>query len=199
MNVFDRDNQAKNLPAKIIAGVERLSTIYKSLMQDQSAAVGLSPLQIQILTFICFQDKESCTTTKISDELCMTKGTVSDSIRVLMKKEMITKIQSVSDSRSYMFVATKAGHNIIQELFSHTEELVNRLTGLGEQKVEDIWLGLATLLESFHSIKEIPSKMCFSCSHYHPLAVNGDFKCRLLQKTLKHSEMRIDCKEHEAA
>lgn len=198
MKAFDRDTQVTSVPAKLIAAMERVSTVYKSLLQEQAVIVGLSSLQLQILTFVAFQDMKDCTTTGMSEEMCMTKGTVSESLRVLVKKGMIVKQQSVKDSRSFFFRVTQEGLDTVEQCNSLSNVLLNNFSNVETDKLNRMWLGLSTLLDSLYAVKGIPSKMCYSCKQYKPLDGNR-FRCQLLGKNLSHTELRIDCKEHEAA
>lgn len=48
-SIFDPKNQIKDVSSKIVAGLERISEAFKVLLWEKAKALGLSPIQIQIL------------------------------------------------------------------------------------------------------------------------------------------------------
>lgn len=199
-NAFDQNEQLINTKAKIIAGMERLSTIYRAILQSEVNNIELSPLQIQMITLIGFQKKSLCTTTIIAKELSVTKGTVSDSIRVLMNKDLVKKNRSNKDSRSFVFTLTQKGKAKLKRLNFVTETINHSIGQLNDNDISDIWKSLAKLLASLQQIGGIPSRMCYTCQHYEPIKSSANkFQCNLLDKQLDVKYIRLDCQEHCAA
>ncbi|MDE1463386.1 MarR family transcriptional regulator [Spartinivicinus poritis] len=111
-NAFDPHEQATNLNAKIIAGLERLSTVFRAVIQQQAKANKLTPLQTQLLLFIASHREHLCTVTRLAEEFVVTKATVSDSIRVLVEKGYLTK-QAKADPRTFSLGITPKGSDTI--------------------------------------------------------------------------------------
>jgi hypothetical protein len=51
-SIFDPKEQEKNIDAKIIAGLERISRVFKLLLWDVAKEENLSPIQIQFLIYL---------------------------------------------------------------------------------------------------------------------------------------------------
>ncbi|WP_251357861.1 MarR family winged helix-turn-helix transcriptional regulator [Kangiella sp. TOML190] len=198
-NAFEPNEQIESNRAKVIAGIERLSTIFRTVLQAQVGLSGLSALQIQMITLIGFQAKGLCTTTLLANELAVTKGTVSDSLRVLIGKKLVSKVQNKQDSRSYAINLTAAGRKTLAQLNHVTETFNAALKPLSDQQVDELWRNLSQLLSSLQAIGEIPSRMCYSCQFFEPLANGQEFRCQLLKKSMKMELLRLDCPEHKAA
>ena len=89
-SVFNPDQQEKDISSKIVAGLERISEVFKVLLWEKAKMVGLSPIQIQMLIFIAFHKQELCNVSHLAKEFNITKPTVSDAIKVLDKKKSVT-------------------------------------------------------------------------------------------------------------
>ena len=61
MSVFNLEEQNTNLDSKIVAGLERLSQVFRILLWEKAKEHSLSPIQIQLMIFIQHhsQDKSS--------------------------------------------------------------------------------------------------------------------------------------------
>ena len=59
-STFNPKQQEKDFSSKIVAGLERVSEVFKILLWEKAKLVGLSPIQIQILIFIAFHKQNLC-------------------------------------------------------------------------------------------------------------------------------------------
>lgn len=194
-NAFDREEQINNKRARTVAGIERLSTIFRSSLQEEVKALGLSPLHGQILLFIATHNKNECNPSVLAQEFAITKPTVSDSIRSLIGKKLITKEQDKRDARAFILSLTSEGKAAVTQLNSLTAYFDQALAEVQEAELDTIWAGLAQLLTQLQKNTKIPARMCTSCAFYQPKTDSG-FYCDLLKQALPDSELRIDCPEH---
>lgn len=194
---FHLTGQNQKIESRIVVALERISEAFRVLLWNESKAHALSPIQIQILIFLQFHSADKCRVGYLADEFNMTKATISDSVRVLLAKELVTKKTDPADSRSYTLSLTEAGKKIARKssLFSGAiEKPIDKLTE--EQKVVML-NGLLNLIHDLHTSGIITlQRMCFTCSNYQ--SDNGVHYCTLLRTELSDSELRIDCPEHEA-
>ena len=86
-----------NLEVKVLNGFERLSEALKSLLWEKAKVHGISPIQIQLLVFISNHKIEICNVSYMAKEFNVTKATISDAVRVLIKKEYLEKVQTIDD------------------------------------------------------------------------------------------------------
>ncbi len=78
MSVFDPSEQNIDLDKKIVAGLERLSQVFRALLWDHAKAYNLSPIQIQLLIFIRYHRPEHNSVSYLAGEFSVTKPTISD-------------------------------------------------------------------------------------------------------------------------
>lgn len=193
---FNPDNQNEKTESKIVVALERISEAFRVLLWNESKENSLSPIQTQLLIFLLFHSREKCKVSYLADEFNMTKATISDSVRVLLSKELVTKESDPADTRSYTLSLTSAGRQIAKKasvFSSFIEKPVEKLTD--EQK--NIMLnGLLKLIYDLNQSGIITiQRMCFTCSNYQN--ENGTHYCNLIKSRLAESELRVDCPEHE--
>lgn len=195
---FNTEHQNSDLTRKITAALERISTAFRVLLWNESKENALSPIQNQILVFLLFHRPEHCTVSYLAEEFQVTKATVSDSIRVLENKGLITKNENILDSRSQIISLTEAGKEIAANASKFASGLEISVNNLTEEQKETVFKSLTDVIHSLHQQNIISLKrMCFSCSNYSN--INGQHYCKLLERNLENSEIRIDCLEFEQA
>lgn len=193
---FNLNEQNQKIESRIVVALERISEAFRVLLWNESKENSLSPIQIQILIFIYFHSTEKCKVGYLADEFNMTKATISDSVKVLLSKELVTKETDPIDTRSFSLSLTNVGKKTAKKasLFaSSIEQPIEKLTS--EQKT--IMLnGLLKLIYDLNKSGIITiQRMCFTCSNYQ--LEKGVHYCKLLKSQLAENELRIDCQEHE--
>jgi DNA-binding MarR family transcriptional regulator len=196
-NAFNRDEQATTPRAKIIAGVERLSTLFRANLQNQAKKHGLSPLQTQIILFVCDHEKSLCNTSFLASEFAVTKPTVSDAVRVLVEKKLLIKKQDAKDARAFSLQLSASGKRLHQKLHELSENLYEKLDAFNSATDEEVWAALYKLIKALQSNNEIPSRMCHSCEHFADKHPEGKpHYCLLMEDALTLQDLRLDCPEH---
>lgn len=193
---FDPVEQSNKVEKKIVVALERISEAFRVLLWNESKENLLSPIQIQILIFIYFHSPEKCKVGYLADEFNMTKATISDSVKVLLAKELVTKETDPIDTRSFSLSLTAKGKKIAQKASIFTSSLEKPIQSLSEKEKAIILNGLLKLIYDLNKSGIITiQRMCFTCSNYR--YKNNTHYCNLLQKQLAENELRIDCPEHE--
>ena len=195
-NAFDPHEQAKSVDAKIIAGIERLSTVFRAAIQQEAKVNKITPLQAQLLLFIAGHDRKLCTVTKMAEEFVVTKPTISDSLRVLLEKAYLNKITSVNDMRGYSVTLTPAGEKLVTSLHELTNVFSPMVEHLTDEDKQLTMQSILQLIRVFQWQNIIPSRMCQTCRHFQN--EGGSYFCRLMQVELYPHDLRLDCPEHEA-
>lgn len=193
---FDLNRQNKNTESKIVVALERISEAFRVLLWNESKENSLSPIQIQILIFIHFHTSEKCKVGYLADEFNMTKATISDSVRVLLAKELVIKETDPIDTRSYTLSLTTKGKQIAEKASFFASTIEKPIGKLSEEQKTVILNGLLQMIYDLNKAGIITiQRMCFTCSFYN--AENGIHYCNLLKTKLAESEIRVDCPEHE--
>ena len=194
-SIFNPNGQKNNISSKIIVGLERISEVFKILLWEKAKLVGLSPIQIQILIFITYHKQELCNVSHLAKEFNITKPTISDAVRILDKKGMITKDFSSTDSRSYSIQLSQIGSKIVAETENFADPLKSQLKGIIQADLENLFRTLSKLIYQLNSNGILTvQRTCYGCK-FHDKIESKDF-CNLLDKELLNSEIRLDCPEY---
>ncbi len=193
---FNLNEQNQKIESRIVVALERISEAFRVLLWNESKENSLSPIQIQILIFIHFHALEKCKVGYLADEFNMTKATISDSVRVLLAKELIAKEIDPVDTRSYSISLTDEGKNIAQKASFFASSIEQPIEKLIKEQKTIMLNGLLKLIYDLNKSGIITiQRMCFTCTFYN--ADNGMHYCNLLKTKLAESEIRVDCPEHE--
>lgn len=198
MSVFNLNNQNANLDNKIVAGLERLSQVFRILLWEKAKEHRLSPIQIQLLIFIQHHSQDKSTISYLAQEFNLTKPTISDAIKILEQKQFIKKIIDSTDTRSYTIQLTAKGEKIVSE----TENFATPLTDIISKSTASdkliLWSNIANLITQLNKLEVISiQRTCFNCKYF---SIKGKtFFCNLLEQKLQTQDIRIDCEEFETA
>ena len=166
-NIFNPNHQETNLSNKIIAGLERVSEAFKVLLWEKAKLLGLSPIQIQILIFINYHKLEFCNVSHLAKEFNVTKPTISDAVKVLVKKELIEKMFSSSDSRRYAIQLSNFGKTIVSETENFANPLKNQLNDIDNNDLESTFKTLSQLIYKLNQIEVLTvQRTCYACKFY---------------------------------
>lgn len=193
---FNLNAQNQKIESRIVVALERISEAFRVLLWNESKESSLSPIQIQILIFISFHSFKKCKVGYLADEFNMTKATISDSVRVLLAKELVTKEIDPIDTRSYSLSLTDEGIKIAKKASFFASSIEKPIESLTEEQKVIMLNGLLKLIYDLNKSGIITiQRMCFTCSNYQ--IENGVHYCKLLKCQLAENELRVDCPEHE--
>ncbi|UWX56348.1 MarR family winged helix-turn-helix transcriptional regulator [Maribacter litopenaei] len=191
-SLFNPKQQEIDTSSKIVAGLERISEVFKVLLWEKAKLVGLSPIQIQILIFIAFHKQELCNVSHLAKEFNVTKPTISDAVRILDKKGMVLKDFSSSDSRSYSLQLTELGKKIVTETNDFAKPLKKQIDKFDESELGNLFGSISELIYKLNRSGILTvQRTCFGCTFYKKN--NGIDYCKLLKKELNTTEIRLDC------
>lgn len=192
---FNPEYQHQKLESKIIASLDRIAHAFRVLLWQESKKYELSPIQIQILIFLKYHAPNQCTVSYLANEFVLTKATISDCIKILEQKELITKAYQTSDRRSYTIHLTEKGKKITSCISQYSKKLHSIVKSMSKEEKENVVSSLLFIIYQLYKNKIITiQRMCFTCRHYK--LVKGNHYCCLLEKELENSELRLDCPEH---
>jgi DNA-binding MarR family transcriptional regulator len=181
---------------KITYGLERIAKAFRVLLWEESKLHKISPIQIQILLFCSTHKKENLKVSFLANEFDLTKATVSDSIKVLIKKDLLSKEINPSDSRSFTVQLTRKGNEIVEKTKGFSSILTQSIDTLTTIEKESLLNNILNIIYQLNQQKIISiQRMCFTCFHYEKKG-NNSF-CNLLNKSLKKSDFQIDCVDHK--
>lgn len=185
-----------DLSAKIVVGLERVSEAFKALLWEQAKNIGLSPIQIQILLFVKYHKIEYCNVSHLAKEFNVTKPTVSDAVKVLVKKELLIKDYSSSDSRSYSLLLSTKGEDIVNQTEHFAQPIQKGIDKMSSDQLSQLYGTLSQLIYQLNQqgILNV-QRTCYACQFYS--LSDEKHHCALLQQELKVSDIKLDCPEFE--
>jgi len=180
---------------KITQALERIAKTFRVLIWQESKTYGLSPIQIQILIFALTHKPELLKVSFLAKEFDLTKATISDSVKILLKKELLNKVPDTADSRSYSIELTTEGRTIAVKTSGYTMALEASIAKLADADKGVFLCNLLKLIADLNQNAVISiQRMCLTCYHY---SKSGDkHYCAFLEKKLQHDELRVDCADH---
>jgi len=198
MSVFNLSNQNSSLDNKIVAGLERLSQVFRILLWGKAKEYSLSPIQIQLLIFIQHHSADKTTVSYLAQEFNFTKPTISDAIKVLEQKNLIKKNTDNKDTRSYTIQLTASGKKIVSETENFANPITEIITKSNEADKLILWESISNLILLLNRQGIISvQRTCFNCGHY--TVKNKNAFCTLLNQKLLTKDIRIDCEEFDLA
>jgi DNA-binding MarR family transcriptional regulator len=195
---FDVNHQNQSIESRIVASLERIAQAFRVLLWQESKEFSLTPIQVQVLIFLLYHSEEKRKVSYLAGEFNMTKATISDTVKTLEQKKLITKEYEQHDTRSYIINLTKKGKDIARETSLFTKEIRTPIDKLHQDDKENLLLSLLNIIRHLNQSEIISiQRMCLSCMHYQSSGNGQKHFCKLLNQNLHVADLRIDCPEHE--
>lgn len=198
MSAFDPERHITNIDYKIVAALEKISEVFRVLLWTEAKEHKLSPIQLQLLIFIKYHNSDKQRRiASMAREFNLTKATISDSIKVLEQKGLITRTDDAVDSRSFNFSLTDQGMKLTGMIENFTLPLDGAIATLSPQQKDQFLVSVLDLIYRLNQNGIISTqRMCYTCFYY-----NGDRQqthfCNLMKKPLAIDDLRIECPEHK--
>ena len=195
-SIFDITFQNTDTVSKIVVGLERISEAFRALLWEYAKTIGLSPIQIQILIFVAYHKENLCTVSHLAKEFNLTKPTISDAVKALEKKGMISKHKTLIDSRSYFIALTADGKKTVSATEHFANPIRTQVAQFDQEKQESLLSTINTLIYKLNRTGILSvQRTCFGCKFYQKN--KEDHYCNLIKTTLSDKDIRLDCPEFE--
>lgn len=186
----------QDITHKIIVGLERISEAYKTLLWEKAKLYNISPIQIQLLTFINNHKIELCNVSYLAKEFNVTKPTISDAIKVLHQKGYLEKDYSTKDSRSYNLFVTSKGSTLLLKIGNYFAPIGKEIEKLSLSNRNNLYTTISKLIFQLNRNGVLSvQRTCLACNYYSQ--TNNKHHCNLINSYLQDYEIRIDCPEFE--
>lgn len=191
---FDPIHQNHNIESKIVASLERISQAFRVLLWRESKEFSLSPIQVQVLIFLLHHSDEKRKVSYLAQEFNMTKATISDTIKTLEQKALVSKHYLADDSRSYIINLTDAGSDIALETSYFTRQIKAPIDKLSPEEKESLLQSLFSIIKHLNRSEVITvQRMCVSCAYFD----SAQSHCMLINQKLQVADLKLDCPDHE--
>jgi len=177
--------------------VERLGELLRIDSRQAGADHGLQPVQLEVLHYLSICNRYSDTPMAVTEYLGLTKGTVSQTLKVLEKKKFLSKHPDENDKRIFHLRLSAKGAKLLNKTIP-TTMFVNACKALPDNKQLEIASSLKQLLVTLLEANELKTfGVCHSC-RYNSNTDDGDYFCELVEQSLSVDDIQLICREHES-
>lgn len=194
------EEHTEPIPARIAAGLNKIGLAMKQQAWQQANEEGLSATQGQILAALVGQGP--LTGKELSERLGVTLPTISDSVRVLVEKELVTRSPDPRHPRASLLSPTAKGAALGARARSWPEFMADAVADLSPDEQRAFFTGVVKMIRSLQEQGLVPlSGMCVTCTHFRPNVRAGarPHHCALVDAPLAADQLRLDCPEHTLA
>ncbi len=175
--------------------IERLANLLRHEVRAEGQRLGLQPVQQEALYYLSICNRYSDTTLAVTEYLGLTKGTVSQTLKVLENKALIEKEKDKKDLRITHLKLTQAGKEFLEEtcppkMFSQAiQQLSNTKQAQTNELIQDI-------LRNYQNITgRTAFGVCRNCK-YNQKSANGII-CKLTNEPLSSHDISLICREFD--
>ncbi|MCS7176520.1 MAG: MarR family winged helix-turn-helix transcriptional regulator [Candidatus Kapabacteria bacterium] len=192
------------LGSKVIAALERLGRVLRSVLLADALGEDISITQAQILLQCYLQPGRLYSVTELAEELDLTQPTISDSVTSLQRKGLLQKLQREDDRRAVAVVLTAKGrataHRLWQRQVRRFEKVLSHLSA--NQEVQLLHLLLQTIAAAYAEGVLRSARTCLTCRFLRRLSTEHRerqpaYFCSFLEIPLDIPDLRILCPDHE--
>ena len=175
--------------------LERLSNLLRMEVRTFGWKYGLQPVQIEALTYLTRCNRYSDTPQAVTEYLGLTKGTVSQTLKVLEQKGFLKKQPDTHDKRITHLAPTTQGRKLIGQSLP-AKSLDSALATTRSIQIGKLEENLRVLLRDMQHINDRKTfAACHTCrfNEHH----ENRYVCGLTQEGLSKREVQLICREHE--
>lgn len=168
--------------------LERLTTLHKSQMRKAANAEGMPFVHLEILQYLSMCNRYSNTAQALSDYLGQTKGSISQSLKIIEDKDYIVRKPCTQDGRVTRLYLTEKSKDVLERI---------QHLNFPDQNAEQIVTSLKEVVKQWQM--QTGSKgfgQCLTCRFWTTTG-QDNFKCGLTGEALSKENIKLLCQEHE--
>jgi DNA-binding MarR family transcriptional regulator len=175
--------------------IERLGNLVRANVRAVCSEYGLRPVQLEAMRFLTQCNRYSDTPQAVAEYLGLTKGTVSQTLKVLEKKGLLRKLGDAKDKRVVHLNPTAKGVRLVERAVPAASVAL----GIGKLSLSDGQVtvdSLRYLLRSVQIANDLKTfAPCHTCRFNQKR--NGGFFCGLTHEPLAEHDVALLCREHQ--
>ncbi len=185
-----------SLPAKEV--LNRVSLALQAENRLLASETGLQPVHVEVLRYLERCNRYSNTPAAIALYLNTTKGTVSQSIKVLEREKLVRKTGDPDDKRVVRLGLTRKGRALLERVDTGGS-IGAAVDALPERQSRALAGILELLLRSAQRVNELKSfGVCQTCRFFTKTG-DGQHECGITGEPLSSDDSTRICVEHESA
>lgn len=193
-------DDAEPLSSRIATGLHKIGLAMKQQAWQQANEEGLSATQGQILAALVAHGP--LTASELSARLGVTLPTISDSVRVLVEKGLVTRAPDPRHPRAVLLSPSRKGKGLGARARSWPEFMAAAVDTLSPGEQQAFYGGVVKMIRSLQESGLVPlGGMCVTCTHFRPHVRSGPapHHCALVDAPLHAEALRLDCPDHALA
>jgi DNA-binding MarR family transcriptional regulator len=175
--------------------IERLGNLVRADVRATCHTYGVRPVQLEALSFLTQCNRYSDTPQAVAEFLGLTKGTVSQTLKVLEEKGLLRKQGDANDKRLVHLKPTAKGRRLVERAVP-AESLtlgIEKLSMSERQATVEALRILLRLVQKANDLKTFAP--CHTCRFNQKR--EGDYLCELTQEPLAERDVTLLCREHQ--
>lgn len=173
-----------------------LAALARAVSNEQRQAAvgsGLLPVQFAILGYLRDANRYSNTQSALTEYLGLTKGTVSQSLKVLEERSWIARQTDEADRRIVRLALSEAGRRQLE--LATDDAWRQACASLDDAERQAAGTALTRLLSAWQQARDGRTfGVCHSCRHFRP--GREAHQCGLTGEPLSDDDSRHICREH---
>ena len=177
--------------------LQRLGVMAQAENRQLAGTAALQPVHIDVLRYLARCNRYSNTPAAVGQFLNTTKGTVSQSVKVLEREKLISKLADAKDGRVVRLRLLKKGVRLLAQIESKST-IQAAAARLGDAERAELGNSLTSLLRYAQQLNDSKSfGVCKTCRFFNQMGA-GRFQCGITGEPLSSADSRKICVEHES-
>jgi DNA-binding MarR family transcriptional regulator len=175
--------------------IERLGNLVRADVRATCHSYGVRPVQHEALSFLLQCNRYSDTPQAVAEFLGLTKGTVSQTLKVLEEKGLLRKQGDANDKRLVHLKPTAKGRRLVERAVP-AASLMLGIEKLPDPEGQAAVEALRVLLHSVQKTNGLKTGgSCHTCRFNRKR--EGGYFCELTQEPLAERDVTLLCREHQ--
>jgi len=177
--------------------IERLANLLRNEMRSSGNRVGLQPTQLDALQYLSSCNRFSDTPMGVTEFLGQTKGTVSQSLKVLEREGLVEKQVDADDKRVTHLKVTASGKKVLHQMYP-AKKFAEGCAALPEAEQSQLVELLKSLLNGIQRANGYKSfGVCATC-RFNRKIDDKNYHCELVDTPLTAKDVTLICREHSS-
>ena len=180
----------------ILQLIQRLAVVAQAENRQLAGIAGLQPVHMDVLRYLARCNRYSNTPAAIGRFLGSTKGTVSQSVKVLEREKLISKLSDAQDGRVIRLRLLKKGADLLKRVDEESaiQAAVEEVATDERLPLENSLTALLRRAQRLNGSRSFG--VCSTCRFFNRLE-DGSFQCGITHEPLTVEDSMRICVEHE--
>lgn len=174
--------------------IERLANLLRQEVRAEGQSLGLQPVQQEALYYLSICNRYSDTTLAVTEYLGLTKGTVSQSLKILENKALIARERDNKDKRITHLKLTDKGQKFLADTCP-PQKYTLAIQQLSDENKNQTTKLMQQVLRNYQTMTgRTAFGVCHNCK-YNQKTTQGMI-CGLTKEALSLKDSELICREY---